>query len=216
MSAKTPNETLFEKWFTPDTVKQLASLNSNLSALVGELGLVPSGSGKGVQGIGRVNFPLTFTNFLETVLAADVSGVTPFYDRSITVVKAGTTSELIGHIPQGNIGSLVYKHTMDVSVHTNEFLMTHITDNNPPLINQAPMNSTLSVLGVFLGPVENKITHILTNNDSVDITFMEELQAVVMDQHFVREVFNPLMRAQGILLQDMGAAILSNGGKVTS
>ena len=208
-------ETFWEALANPDIMKGIASLQSALSKLtgtVGDLTIPGSGGSSGGATLARVSLPIQYENMLELLATAKIPGVIPFYDRSTVVVKAGTTNYLIGDIPADSTGTLVYMHNMWTSINSDQFLMTHQTDNLPPLVVQAPMNKEVSLLGAFMGTVNTRITHTLENNDSVDITFTEEVQALIMPDNFAKQVFFPLINAQSDLLQTMAQGIVTAGG----
>lgn len=202
--------TLLE-YMEPDVMGALSQLKQGVATLDGLL--TPTGSGSASpHSMSRVNWPINFVNMLETLVASGVPGVQPFFDKGQVTIAAGTTNYLIGDIPPGSTGSIVYQHTMFVDTYSSEFLMTHQSDNDPPIVVQAPMNSPVILVGAFLRPVRTKITHILTNNDSRDIVFSDLVQAAIMDDTFVDKVFNPIMRENGNVLAALAKGIIISGG----
>ncbi len=226
--ATTPKENLIEEIFAPDLTRnvsvikdQLVQNNLLLGALAKQLGLpeivsaqstTVSSKASAFSARSHISLPMEYTNLLEILLAARKAGdVFPYFVRSVTTVQAGTTTQIETTVPPGDIASVVYLLKLRVDTDSSEFLVTLQVDNLPPLFVEAPMTVSVDIQGAFLPPTHTKGTYILTNNDSVDITFTEDVQLAVMTSDFVKAVWTPLLNGQYNLITDL-AEIMQSGG----
>lgn len=226
--ANTPKENLMEELFAPDLTRnvseikdQLAQNNQLLGALAKQLGLPAVTSTTSTGSISKsttfsaqshISLPMEYANLLELLLAARKAGdIFPYFVRSVTTVQAGTTTQMETTVPPGDIASVVYLLKLRVDTDTSEFLVSMQTDNLPPLFVEVPMTFGIDIEGAFLPPAHTKGTFTLTNNDSVDVTFTEDVQLAVMTNDFVKSVWTPLLNGQYNILVDL-AKIMQAGG----
>lgn len=212
-------ETLFESLAVPDVVTSMQQLTlssqANLTALQAiarQLGvsnpLVYSSAASSplaaIAGNAMLSLPLPYDQLMQVVLAASKVGeVFPYFERTVTLVPAGQTAEVTTQIPTGDMANVVYVHKMRTDISSSEFLVTLQSDDLPSLVYAVPMTYEVDILGAFLPPVRTRGTHILTNNDTVDITFTQETQLVIMTSDFVKSVWRPIVEGQFGLLGDI-------------
>lgn len=202
----------------PDVMRRLkndsAMTDKIYEAVTGKQPIGITGTGNSLKPLNAIALPIAYENLLTTLVSGGAEGVSPFYDRGTVLVSGGTINYLIGEIPPGDSGSIVYVHTMWTDYYTPNLLLTHQSDNDPPIIAGAPLNAPIVLVGAFLRPVQTKITHILVNNDTRDILFTDDVQAVIMTTDYMRSVFNPLMKAQVDMIEDVAKKIIGNKGEI--
>lgn len=218
MAAKR-TETLPEALLVPDVVKQLAEIKQSLDTVQAtqilggttSKGSASSGVAATPSGIMRFSMPVPFEELLQIMVVAYPQDVSPLYVRDVALIPAYGHKVISEPISDGETGALVYQHVMTVDYFTPNFLITHQQDNSPPVVAAAPATQQITVLGAFLRPVQSKITHILQNDEDLDINFIDNAQIAMMSQHFVKEVWNPFMAGQVDIIKEAATAFKAVG-----
>jgi len=152
----------------------------------------PAGSGSVVQAI------RTPDEMLQVLLAALKRGqIDRWYARQTMPVPAGTTQEMVMGLPGPDlVGLVVGQHVMQVSPSLASVLVTHVDDRNPiPLIEDAPANGPIGLLGAFIRPVAVEIKHIVQGDPNEDVLFTMQLQGVLMKRAYWSKTFQPMLQA---------------------
>ena len=169
------------------------------------------------QPLSLIKLPLDYDNLLESFLASGRTGlVFPYFVRQLKTVPAGSTSTLITTIPSGDTAAVVYLLKLQCDTYSPEFYVTLQSDDLPALLTDVSMIEPIDVLGSFLPPAHTQGLYTLTNNDSVDITFIADVQLAIMTPQFARTVYEPLVQGQFSVLQALGSEFTAYQGGAAS
>lgn len=215
-------ETGFEKYFTPDLVSALSQTHQQLGQVLSLLQTPVVQFGQNTSVAGRSNLgatlslPIAYEQLLQTLLAAgEVGEVIPFYTRQNLLVPAGQTLELYTEVPSGEIAQLVSYADLRTDTDTTECLLTVSADNLPQVLVGVSLNYPVRLMGVMLPPVRTVATYIVTNNDTVDITFTVDAQMAVLSSGFLTNTWNPITKGQLDVIKGLASAmsqLTENGG----
>ncbi len=140
----------------------------------------------------------TTDEMLQVLLAALKRGqIDRWFSRQTMAVPAGTTQTMTMPLPQqGFVGLVVGEHLMQVSPSLSTVLVTHIDDRSAsPLIDKAPANGPIGLLGAFIRPVQSEIVHIVQGDANEDVVFTMQLQGVLMAQTYWSNTFQPMLQS---------------------
>jgi hypothetical protein len=210
-------ETLFERWFEPDVVtalnnnaKMLKSISDQLALITGVSPIVENittASGAKTSRAIEVletsgfNAPMSYEDLLQVMLQGAKASTQPVYQRMTMVVPPnGMPMQMVMTVPSGETQSMVYHHTMTADFFSPDILVTHQVDNNPPLVDNAPLVLPIRLLGAFLPPIRSQMVHTVTNNSSQDVLFVADMQMVQMTDTYLRDIYIPLFTKQASAL----------------
>lgn len=153
----------------------------------------------------EIQYPMNFSNFVETLLTAGIPGITPYFIRASQFVPTGATKILTVNVPNGAAGMLIKERTLYADTFSPNLLVTAEVDTNSPLLESVPMNSAIKLSGSFVRIVQTKTVYTIQNNDVSDITFYDDTQVALLSSEAMRRLIEPIFQYGGTIINDLAS-----------
>ena len=142
-----------------------------------------------------VNFPMSYSDLIQILSANERQDVTESFTRGSITATASTTTTLTIAVPKMDSILLPLSYRLYSDTFSSLITVTAQFDNQPAFLSEVQMSDTITISAGMAPRSAMKRVYTIVNDDTVNATFTEELDGLLVTNYMYSELIQPLLEA---------------------